>query len=100
VVRRRLSREQDLDQHANGQVGPKRESLTRRFSRLSWVIFTFGCDSRQGVGRQKLDRAARSRMDRRFGSVTRVLRSWSRAQDAAAIAAWSADAPIETNDTR
>jgi hypothetical protein len=28
-VRRRLSREQDLDQHANGQVGPKRESLTR-----------------------------------------------------------------------
>ena len=39
-------------------------------------------------------------MDRRFGSVTRVLRSWSRAQDAAAIAAWAADAPIETNDTR
>src|ERR1019366_2897233 len=35
-----------------------------------------------------------------FGSVTRVFRSWSRAQDAAAIAAWSADAPIETNDTR
>ena len=35
-----------------------------------------------------------------FGAVTRVLRSWSRAQDAAAIATWSADAPIETNDMR
>jgi len=32
--------------------------------------------------------------------VTGVRRSWSRAQDAAATAAWSADAPIETSDTR